>query len=101
MAALGEPTTKWPIKKKFFSTAPSEVEELAEFMEHLVEEVERVAESGSDQPAAAVPVAGPWEDHPPSLVASWSTWPGIHGPACAGKLLGGGWPCAGTALELS
>ena len=39
---------KWQeLSHKFFSTAPSEVEELAEFMEHLVEEVERVAESGN------------------------------------------------------
>ena len=39
---------KWQeLTHKFFSTAPSEVEELAEFMEHLVEEVERVAESGN------------------------------------------------------
>ena len=39
---------KWQeLSHKFFSTAPSEAEELAEFMEHLVEEVERVAESGN------------------------------------------------------
>ena len=38
---------KWQeLIQKFFTTAPSEVEELAEFMEHLVEEVERVAETG-------------------------------------------------------
>ena len=38
---------KWQeLVHKFFKTEPREVEELAEFMEHLVEEVERVAESG-------------------------------------------------------
>ena len=39
---------KWQeLIHKFFSTAAREVEELTEFMEHLVEEVERVAESGN------------------------------------------------------
>ena len=49
------------------------------------------SQSGSDQPPPAVPGAGPWEDHSPSLVASWSTWPAIHSPACAGKLLAMCW----------
>ena len=68
-----------------------------------MEEVERVAESGNLKVGLtkAVSGAGPWQDHSHTLASSWSTWPGIHGSACAGKLLGGGWPCAGTALELS
>ena len=67
-------------------------------MENLVEEVERVAESGNLKVGLTKAVSGawPWQDH--SHHIHWLLL-GQLGPACAGKLLGGGWPCAGT-LEI-
>ena len=45
-------------------------------MENLVEEVERVAESGNLKVGLtkAVSGAGPWQDHSHTLASSWLTW---------------------------
>ena len=57
-------------------------------MENLVEEVERVAESGNLKVGLtkAVSGAGPLQDHSHTLASSWSTWSYLCGETCGRRL---------------
>ena len=57
-------------------------------MENLVEEVERVAESGNLKVGLTKAVSGawPWQDHSHTLASSWSTWSCLCGETSGRRL---------------
>ena len=57
-------------------------------MENLVEEVERVAESGNLKVGLTKAVSGawPWQDHSHTLASSWLTWSCLCGETSGRRL---------------